>query len=837
MTDFIRYAAFISYSSADSQFARRLHKALEGYVLPRKLGRFHLVGGGKPNRVYPVFRDREELSAGDLGKRIESALRSSFALIVVCSPNSVASSWVQKEIEFFASLGRADRIYAIIPDDAPLEDADGADAISSCLPSAFRGDALSGAHEQLAADARKGKDGFRLAFLKLVAGLFDVTPGDLVDRDRRRRKGQTALTASSLSGLALVLSAAGAFVDANRWRSELTTHAERLVGEGRSAEAAAFALAGLPSRGDLIAFATASANEALTTTGLSAPVVAEFGRLPRDDVGYTGGYFSPDGRFLLTQDDELQGRLFDLLDLEMSPVALGRIAVSGSYFSPSGRYLITESSEGVSSMRDLAAPDEPLIDLGAVTFVDFSDDERFIVISDGNEDGWLCDTASGCANRSSIGVTRVLGGFSPNARHVVVVDNGFPGNRRLYDTSGRLRRIWEGRSLTTRFSPDGRFLVVQNESIGGLYDLDLDDVTAVATFGIKEMTDYGPEYEFFPDESFMVVSGPEGILVRDLVAQSEELIAPNADYFELSGTGDHLFVIRTDPSVDLYRDAFVYDMTTPSAEPLSLGGIGRVQCGFSPDGQFLVTEDEDGSSWLHHLSEQDSEPVPLDYMTGCEFSSDGRFLLAASRWEDERVYDLTAPHEGPIFEGDFYDPQFGGRFFLAVDGLTSEGAVFDLETPSRPPVRLGPVEAFDIAGEFLLTVGPESDHLLRRLGDTHARSRADACRAGGNALRPFPSEVRHGEARDALHLSEPLRGRLWNPCDWRGLLAIWPDPERGDGWFEGPRQWMRLVAARMGGADRSCEETTSRASESVRSARARMCARTIEEPDEFEAAG
>ena len=55
-----RYAAFISYSSKDSAFAVRLHRALESYRIPRALGSFQVVGGGKPNRVYPVFRDRDE---------------------------------------------------------------------------------------------------------------------------------------------------------------------------------------------------------------------------------------------------------------------------------------------------------------------------------------------------------------------------------------------------------------------------------------------------------------------------------------------------------------------------------------------------------------------------------------------------------------------------------------------------------------------------------------------------------------------------------------------------------------------------------------------------------
>lgn len=209
MTDDARYAAFISYSSKDAPFARRLHRALETYGVPSSLGEFRLIANGKRNRVYPVFRDREELAAGQLGEAIENNLRASSALVVVCSPNAAASPWVQKEIAFFVSLGRADRIFAIISDAAPLTDAAG-DATRSNFPPAFLGDALSGDKlEPLAADARKGKDGFRNAWLKIVAGLIGVSPGQLIDRDKKRRRAR-ALSAAAF-WVALALAGAGAY--------------------------------------------------------------------------------------------------------------------------------------------------------------------------------------------------------------------------------------------------------------------------------------------------------------------------------------------------------------------------------------------------------------------------------------------------------------------------------------------------------------------------------------------------------------------------------------------------------------------------------------------------
>jgi formylglycine-generating enzyme required for sulfatase activity len=206
MTEPLRYAAFISYSSKDARFARRLHRALERYGIPTALGKFQLLQGGKRNRIYPVFRDREELPAGNLGELLEANLRASASLVVICSTNSATSPWVQGEIAYFAGLGRRDRVFAIIADSAPLYDTDGNDATPGLFPPAFRPGTSGEASllEPLAADARKGKDGFRNAWLKIVAGMLGISPGKLADRDKAVRRGRLMRSAT-----AAVLLAAG----------------------------------------------------------------------------------------------------------------------------------------------------------------------------------------------------------------------------------------------------------------------------------------------------------------------------------------------------------------------------------------------------------------------------------------------------------------------------------------------------------------------------------------------------------------------------------------------------------------------------------------------------
>ena len=97
------YKAFISYSHEDEVFGSWLHKELEKYKIPKKLREDY---PNLPKTLYPIFRDRYELNAGDdLGVEIPKALENSDALIVVCSTKSADSKLVNKEIIDFILKG------------------------------------------------------------------------------------------------------------------------------------------------------------------------------------------------------------------------------------------------------------------------------------------------------------------------------------------------------------------------------------------------------------------------------------------------------------------------------------------------------------------------------------------------------------------------------------------------------------------------------------------------------------------------------------------------------------------------------------------------------------
>ena len=207
--DGFKYWAFISYSHRDKKWGDWLHRSLENYRVPRRLVGQPNRDGIRPRRLFPVFRDREELPvSSDLSSRVNEALAESRYLVVVCSPNSAKSRWVSEEIKTFKKLGREERVLALIVGGEPHSP----DPANECFPEALGyrvdldGAILPARSEPIAADAREGKDGKFNAKLKLLAGLLDVKCDALKHREHERRRRQLAGIASAALVLATAMS-------------------------------------------------------------------------------------------------------------------------------------------------------------------------------------------------------------------------------------------------------------------------------------------------------------------------------------------------------------------------------------------------------------------------------------------------------------------------------------------------------------------------------------------------------------------------------------------------------------------------------------------------------
>jgi WD40 repeat protein len=205
-----RYAAFISYrhTEPDRALAKWLHGALETYHIPARVRE-----PGRPPRIGRVFRDEEELPASaDLNREIETALAQSRFLIVVCSPRTPQSLWVNKEVLRFREMGRHDRILALLIEGEPQDS----------FPPALReirrtvADETGMTREEieqvepLAADVRASRGESqhhlrRMAQLRMLACILGCRFDDLRQRDQERRLRRQRAVAGMLVGVAILL--------------------------------------------------------------------------------------------------------------------------------------------------------------------------------------------------------------------------------------------------------------------------------------------------------------------------------------------------------------------------------------------------------------------------------------------------------------------------------------------------------------------------------------------------------------------------------------------------------------------------------------------------------
>ena len=225
------YRAFVSYSHRDKAWADWLHKALETYRVPSRLVGSETAHGTIPRRLIPIFRDRDELASADsLAEKVNAALAQSENLVVICSPASAASRWVNEEILAYKRMGRGDRIFCLIVGGEPnASDMPGREA-EECFCPALRfrldpnGQPTAERTEPIAADARPGKDSKPTAKLRLIAGMLDVGFDALKQREQRRQlQRMTAITAIAVCVMAVTIVLA-IFALVSRHRAVVAQH-------------------------------------------------------------------------------------------------------------------------------------------------------------------------------------------------------------------------------------------------------------------------------------------------------------------------------------------------------------------------------------------------------------------------------------------------------------------------------------------------------------------------------------------------------------------------------------------------------------------------------------
>lgn len=781
-----KYWAFLSYSHQDNlrvradgtggriAWAEWLLEAIETYRPPPE---FHerRTGTGEPmpERFFPLFQDEKELPlSGDLGQSIRQALGQSRYLIVICSPRSARSLYVNEEVRHFRALGRSDRILALIvagEPNASLGHKPGVRAEEECFCPALRGTA-AGEQEPIAGDVRlksggavreAGQADFPahrpvLAYmrLKLLAALMGVGFDELVQRDEARRRRRRRLIAAAASGFGAVLAGLSVFSTLSYFRASRAEAATRVALE-RSVE-----LLRLTARNDVWEA------HSLLRQGRDVRAFALLARALENDPASTAAVQTAIGALNTT----LHRPATALLVGHGGPVQT-------AHFSPDGRLVVTASEDGTAAIWE-ASGGQPLHRLGgggALRSAHFSPDGSRVLTAGADGQARLWETATGQAGRvlpHPGGLRRAI--FSPDGTRVLTIAGDF--QVQLWDVESGRRELelpaHAGTVYGVSFSPDGHWLATaSNDKRARLWSATTGELRHTLEHKAAVHT-----ASFSPDGARLVTASSDGrAQVWDVRSGAALALCEGHARSVLNATfspdGTRLLTASDDATARLWESA-------NGRLVASLGHDGPVKhARFSPDGLRLVTASDDGTARLWAASGQllaifSGHAAPVQ---NAHFHPDGSAIVTASTdgsariWETGRTnfVSILGGHEGGVRQAGFTDS--GRQVVTHSDDQTVRfwDASLGRCLESIPCHEDRLVAALWRNGQPLLA-GTTRDGLVRLREGRRSEGVVTLARpAGVLPAAQFNADGRRLLTADADHVA-----RLWGTADGQLLAAL-----------------------------------------------------------------
>lgn len=789
----MKYWAFISYSHADKNWGDWLHKGLETYRIPQRLVGKPSPDGKIPERLFPIFRDREEMPvSADLGSKINEALRESRYLIVICSPHSARSKWVEEEVRTFKMLGREDRVLALIVAGEPnaSEGKPGFQPAEECFSRSIRyrltetGEFSRERTEPVAADARPGRDGKENAKLKLLSGLLGTTYDQLKQRDqerRLRRARSIGAVAAVLTGIFAALASwamiAARQAAAQKRETQLlfvaseTGRADDFFAKDDAASALGFLARAAEQEPDDYSPALDRIWFALTQRAWPLPI----SKTMRHQDAILSACFSPDGAKVVTASRDNTARIWDARSGMAIGAALShRRLVRRALFTSDGAKILTIGFDAIARLWDATtsqpAPNWRIEHPDSINSAALSPSGKWIAT--GSSDGTVCIS-------EALTAQRVAEFRQPENVHTLTFH---PTDETLLLTvSGKSARLWrlpEGRQVaevqhdaqinSAQFDPRGeRFLTASNDGTVRFWDA-------------QTGTQIGEPFKHDGEVTNAILSS-DGRYVAALCGNRLQV-------WELGARAvlKHTF---------LYNQRVACARFTPDNLVILSGTDGGEVRGHRLDnGESLgepVREDGaivaidatvDGTRWLIATGKGEARvwqpppryPISSPLVHGgavesMSVSSNGQSLVTGCADGKARLWDLTRrnptakelPHPGAVVVTTF-SPD--GKYFVTG---TAEGTTRLCETSAPEaglPLNSGaPISKgiFDPEGKLFIAATEEG---TVQAWDTVSR-------------QPVGDPMRHGEVITALDLTRD--GRVLLTAGTDGKLRLW-NPKSGD---------------------------------------------------------
>lgn len=622
------YFAFISYKSEDVEWATWLQHELEHYHLPASFnGRTDV-----PQELRPVFRDIDELSAGNLPEQIKQALANSQNLIVICSPQAAKSPWVNQEVETFIALGRTGRIFPFIVE---------GNSPSEFFPPALRD--LPKNEERLGGDvSKKGRDA---AFVKVVAGMLGVSFDTLWKRYEREKAEEERKIREQRDHLLKIQS------------KFLAEKALSLISEGDPFTARAILLDALPINMEnpsrpYVPHAEFALRKALQYHG--AKIVHH------DYVNYST--FSPDGTKLVSACNDHNVYIWDLRTGTCINKLYGHTGiVNSALFSSNGNYIISASDDWTiriwnskkgEALKILRLPGY------RVNFASISCDGKYIVSASIDKNARLWEVESGKC-------IKILEGHSDQINYA---EFSHDGNRIVTASKDHSIRVWDsvnGNCLhvidghddivnTATFSPDDKFILsASNDGRTIVWDSQMGDLISCFKNGGKPVT----SAVFSPNgESFLSVSSDfheQAVCLRNVESGNIIQRFMGHEYYIRSATysndGSRIVTASMDKTIRIWDlpygkcfcksnclDSHLSDISNDGVYKVRVGEKNTIQVFTMPNYKCIVQE------W----DTQD------DIIESVVFSDDSQYILAvcSNRIDDPLESITNGTFSPPVFK-------------------------------------------------------------------------------------------------------------------------------------------------------------------------------------------
>lgn len=233
------YDAFISYSRRNAEFAEAFYKRLSEYRPPKGLNLLQ--------RRLSIFLDQRELYGNDLDEALKRNLLNSAKLVVLCSPESRSSGFVNQEIREFAEHNNARNIVPILISGKPNHEAQ--NEAEKAFPEALyevlttpkkKGNPLAIDYREFRVGKDKfGKDRYFDPWFASLASIYGIDRGDIEQREKRRQTRTRWITSAIVSLVIIALSVALTFAMISR--SEARRQRNQAVQAQELAESTAYA--------------------------------------------------------------------------------------------------------------------------------------------------------------------------------------------------------------------------------------------------------------------------------------------------------------------------------------------------------------------------------------------------------------------------------------------------------------------------------------------------------------------------------------------------------------------------------------------------------------------